>query len=183
MLKKLVIFILLIMVVNASENIENFKSESYCQIKNNKLFINKQNDSNYYGYNICYSKENIVKDLRVSIEFKSISGNIDQGGGIAWRIIDNRNYYVARFNPLENNFRLYYVKNGRRIELESSTVELKDGYNKMIILHMKNTIYAYINGKLLLSYKDSTFDTGGYVGVWSKADASTLFKNIIVTKL
>ncbi len=37
------------------------------------------------------------------------TGKEDQGGGLIWRRRDANNYYIARYNPLERNFRVYYV--------------------------------------------------------------------------
>ena len=176
------ILLLITLVLSANANINNYKSSIYCEVKRNNLFINKKNSNFTFRYNLCYSKQNKYKDVRISAEFKSISGSIDKGGGIAWRIQDEYNYYVVRFNPLENNFRLYYVKNGNRVELQSENLKLENKYNKITIEHKNNNIKAYINDKLLLTYNDDTFKKDGYIGVWSKADASTLFKNIIVIK-
>ena len=43
--------------------------------------------------------------------------DVDQGGGIVWRYQDANNYYVARVNPLEENFRVYKVIAGQRKQL------------------------------------------------------------------
>jgi hypothetical protein len=37
-------------------------------------------------------------------------GEVDQGGGPMWRVQDADNDYVCRFNPLESNFRVYFVQ-------------------------------------------------------------------------
>ena len=34
---------------------------------------------------------------------------MDQGGGPVWRYQDANNYYIARMNPLEDNYRVYKV--------------------------------------------------------------------------
>jgi hypothetical protein len=48
----------------------------------------------------------------MSVKIKAIAGEEDMGGGLVWRYIDNKNYYIVRCNPLENNIRLYCVVNG-----------------------------------------------------------------------
>lgn len=48
---------------------------------------------------------------------------IDQGGGVVWRARDSKNYYIARYNPLENNFRVYKVEAGRRVQLGTSDIK------------------------------------------------------------
>ena len=55
--------------------------------------------------------------MEVSVAFKAVEGKIDQGGGIVWRYQDANNYYIARYNPLEDNYRLYKVIAGKRTQL------------------------------------------------------------------
>ena len=185
MIAKFIIFLLVIIPIHiyATENIKEFQSNKYCNVIKDNLFINKQNSKYSYGYNLCFNKNKKIKNVEISVDFKPISGNIDQGSGIAWRIQNEYNYYVARFNPLENNFRLYYVKNGNRVQLKSAKIKLSKNYNTMKITHQGNNIKAYINDRLLLNYNDRMFKNSGYVGVWSKADASTLFTKILIKEI
>lgn len=53
----------------------------------------------------------------MSVKLKAVAGKIDQGGGVMWRYQDADNYYVCRYNPLEENFRVYRVVKGKRIQL------------------------------------------------------------------
>ena len=71
-------------------------------------------------FNLCVDATRKLKNVEVSVQFKAVKGEIDQGGGIVWRYQDNKNYYVARMNPLEDNYRLYKVIDGKRIQLESA---------------------------------------------------------------
>ena len=64
------------------------------------------------------------KDVELSVAFKAVAGEKDQGGGLVWRYRDANNYYVCRMNPLEDNYRLYKVVAGKRIQLETKE-ELK----------------------------------------------------------
>ena len=62
------------------------------------------------------------KDVDLSVKMSAVAGREDQGGGLVWRAKDAKNYYVARFNPLEDNFRVYKVVNGKRSEMKSAEV-------------------------------------------------------------
>jgi hypothetical protein len=64
------------------------------------------------------------KDGAIEVSFKALEGVEDQGGGPIWRVQDASNYYIARANPLESNFRLYYVKNSKRKTLDSAKVKV-----------------------------------------------------------
>src|SRR6267143_2931274 len=68
-------------------------------------------------FNLCVLQEHKYKDVEVHVTFKANQGNLDQGGGIVWRYQDANNYYVARMNPLEDNYRVYKVVAGKRMQL------------------------------------------------------------------
>ena len=69
-------------------------------------------------FNLCVADEIRCTDVEVSVMFKANKGKRDQGGGIVWRYADPNNYYIARMNPLEDNYRLYKVVAGKRTQLE-----------------------------------------------------------------
>jgi len=93
-----------------------------------------------------------------------------------WRAKNADNYYIARWNPLEDNFRVYFVKNGRRKQLGSTKVKAAPGIcHKIEIVHKANKIEAKFNGRKLIEFEDSTFNKPGMVGLWTKADAATAF--------
>src|SRR6516164_5603967 len=56
-------------------------------------------------FNLCVADDTSFQDVEISMAFKALKGKKDQGGGIVWRYQDANNYYVARMNPLEDNFR------------------------------------------------------------------------------
>ncbi len=130
------------------------------------------------AFNLCYNKDINFSDGNISVDFRANRGRIDQGGGIMWRVQDNNNYYVARFNPLEDNFRFYIVHNGIRSELASADIKLSSGWHTIKIEQKGDTFKGYIDGKEYLKYKDSHLKKAGGVGVWTKADAKTSFDNL-----
>src|SRR6516165_4020798 len=68
-------------------------------------------------FNLCVADEGSFKDVEVMVSFKAMAGAKDQGGGVVWRYQDANNYYVARVNLLEDNYRLYKVVAGKRVQL------------------------------------------------------------------
>src|ERR1700682_2960464 len=60
-------------------------------------------------FNITLIGDTNAKDVDLSVRMKAVAGETDQGGGLVWRAKDAKNYYLARYNPLEDNFRLYKV--------------------------------------------------------------------------
>jgi len=128
------------------------------------------------GFNVVINPSVNFLDGTISVRFKAVSGNSDQGGGIMWRVQDAENYYVARFNPLEDNFRFYTVRHGSRSELASARIKLDpQTWHKMTIIQSSATFRGYLDDQLLLEHADGTFSTPGGVGLWTKSDAVTLF--------
>ncbi len=131
-----------------------------------------------YGatFNLLMARGSSYGDLEVKIMVKAVAGEEDQGGGPIWRAKDADNYYICRWNPLENNFRLYFVKDGRRKQLGTADVETDArAWHEVRVVHKGAQIAAYFDGKKLIELEDSTFSEPGMVGLWVKADGRTAF--------
>ena len=136
-------------------------------------------------FNLCVVDDTNFKDVEITVAFKANKGKKDQGGGIVWRYADANNYYIARFNPLEDNYRLYKVVAGKRIQLATKE-ELKAPAGEWHTLTVKMTgeqIECHLNGKKQLEAKDDTFTKAGKVGLWTKADAQTYFDDFQAKEL
>ena len=134
-------------------------------------------------FNLCYTDTVQASDLDASVRFKAVSGREDRGGGIMWRVKSDGTYYVARFNPLEENFRFYYVKDGRRVELAGTHVRLKPGWHTMRIVMRGEAFEGYLDGRGILRADDDTIEGAGGVGLWTKADAVTKFDDFRIEAL
>jgi len=132
-----------------------------------------------YHFDVIVNDELIYKDLEITLKFKGVEGKEDQGGGPVWRYQDVDNYYIARANPLENNYRLYKVVDGNRKMLESIDIDVTTGEWHTVKIIMKgNRMECYYNGELHLSTTDNTFTNAGKIGLWTKADAVTYFDDL-----
>jgi hypothetical protein len=145
------------------------------------LYQTSKNPSS--AFNVCIAEDGgKYKDVDISIALKAIEGKKDQGGGIIWRVKDKDNFYIVRFNPLENNFWLYKTVGGKRISLKKVDAKGESGtWHTIRVVHKGNKIQCYFNGKMLIEQTDDTFPDEGMVGLWSKADAQTYFANVQVT--
>jgi phosphoglucomutase len=132
-------------------------------------------------FNITLVNDTKYKDVDITVKMKAIAGKTDQGGGIVWRAKDAKNYYVARFNPLEDNYNLYHVVNGRRSEIKGSKVKSSPGWHTLRVTMTGDHIQCYLDGKQHLDAKNSTFKEGGKIGLWTKSDAQTHFDNLEVS--
>jgi hypothetical protein len=134
-------------------------------------------------FSLCVAEDTKYKDVEVSVAFKAIAGKRDQGGGIVWRYQDANNYYVARMNPLEDNFRVYKVTGGKRsAEFEDNEVKVPvNEWHTMKIKMEGNHIECFVDGKKYLDVKDDSIKDAGKVGLWTKADAQTYFDDFKVS--
>jgi hypothetical protein len=134
-------------------------------------------------FNLCVAEETKFRDVEISVAFKAVEGKKDQGGGVVWRYQDANNYYIARMNPLEDNYRVYKVVDGKRIQLETEEgvkVPVKE-WHTLKVKMTGNRIECFLDGKKLLDARDDTFKTPGKVGLWTKADARTYFDEFKVS--
>ncbi len=140
-----------------------------------------ENSNRGQTYNLLIAKDTHYKDLEIEVMVKAGAGKEDQGGGPIWRVFDADNYYIARWNPLEDNFRVYFVKEGRRKQIASASVKADPGtWHEIEIEHEGNRIEASLDGKKMIEVVDSTFTEAGMVGLWTKADAATAFDDLEV---
>ncbi len=129
-------------------------------------------------FNLCVSDQSF-QDLEMSVELRAESGKIDQGGGLVWRYLDAQNYYTARWNPLESNFRMYKVVNGVRSQLDTAqAVGNATQHHKIRIVNVGRDLRGYFDNQLLLEAEDDQFSEWGRIGLWTKADAVTEFDNL-----
>jgi hypothetical protein len=147
--------------------------------------LTQTGSSDKTAFNLCVAESPSLADGEVSVSFKALEGKVDQGGGIVWRYQDAKNYYIARMNPLEDNFRLYRVVDGVRKQLDTKEgLSVNAGQWHTLSIRMEgDRIECSLDGKKLLAAKDDTFKKKGLVGLWTKADARTSFCQFQVKSL
>src|SRR5713226_588422 len=105
-------------------------------------------------------------DLDVSVKGKPLSGKVDQGIGLVFRFVDPKSYYIVRANALENNFRLYKMVNGKRIQLADAKGTVTTGqWHTLRAVAKGDRIVCYFDGKALIDAHDKTYATGR-IGLW-----------------
>jgi len=134
-------------------------------------------------FNLAVMDTTDYQDLELEVKLEAIAGTLDQGGGLVWRYQDADDYYVARVNPLERNFRVYRVVKGSRTQLQSATVSMERGtWHTMRVTAKGDRMECYFDGKRYLDARDRTF-ARGKIGLWTKADAVTAFDDLRVAPL
>ena len=131
-----------------------------------------------HAYKVALIKEVIASDLNLEVSFLPIQGQADMGGGLIWRAADDRNYYLARANPLEQNIRVYRVVKGVRHLLENfdQTIDVRQ-WHTLRVMHRGCQINIFYDDKQVFDLCDKIFDAGT-IGLWTKSDAVTYFDDL-----
>ncbi len=119
-----------------------------------------------------------ASDLDLHVSFLPIDGKADMGGGLIWRATDDRNYYLTRANPLEQNIRIYRVVNGVRQMLKNfdHIIDVRQ-WHTLRVSAKGCQVQVFFDGKEVFDLCDQTFSTG-QVGLWTKSDAVTYFDDL-----
>jgi len=131
-----------------------------------------------HNYNVVLIEDAPAADLDLSVSFLPISGKADMGGGLIWRAQDDRNYYLARANPLEQNIRVYHVVNGVRKMLKNhdEIIDVRK-WHRLRVINQGCRIQVFYDDKTIFDLCDQTFKEG-HIGLWTKSDAVTYFDDL-----
>jgi hypothetical protein len=138
-------------------------------------------DATDYRFPIAYAGPDL-KDLKLSVKCKQVSGKVDQGCGLILRLKDADNYYVTRANALEDNVRLYHVVKGNRVQFAGWNGKVKSGvWHDLAVEAVGDHFTVWFDGKHVIDAHDKTFGDAGKFGVWTKADSVIYFDDLVAT--
>jgi hypothetical protein len=141
-------------------------------------------DSTSFRFPVAIAEQPQLRDVRVTVRCKTVSGTVDQACGLVGRYRDEQNYFVTRANSLEANIRLYTVKAGKREQIAD--------YDGPVTANVWHELRLEIRGDRLrvswdsaqvIDQRDATFPEAGRVGLWTKADSVTYYDNLKVEAL
>jgi hypothetical protein len=139
-------------------------------------------DATDYRFPILIANQGEYADVDLSVKGKALSGKVDQGMGLVFRFRDPKSYYIIRANALENNFRLYRMVNGRRLQFAGANVKVTTGqWHTLRVVAKGDHITGYYDGKPLIDAHDKTYDKGR-IGLWTKADSVIAFDDLEVAE-
>jgi hypothetical protein len=146
-----------------------------------KVLAQLDADNTSFRFPLATLERPILKDVRVSVRCRVISGRVDQACGLVARYRDENNYFITRANALEDNIRLYTVRDGKRSELASHDIEVTpNDWHDYRFQVRGDHLQVFWDGQLVLDHHDGTFTEAGRVGLWTKADSITHFDDLRV---
>ena len=162
----------------------------------------------YYPVAILRSVDNFSNGT-ISMKFKTISGEADRCSGILFNVKPNGDWLAIRYNDTENNVALWEFHNGIRRNMKFSDREKPFMLDRAAWHDLKMTVNgadfkAWLDGALALEYilgsepaagkkgppNADLFPANnpvlrppvnGKIGLWSKTDSTSYFKDYVVS--
>jgi hypothetical protein len=146
------------------------------------VLVQESSDATVYRFPLCIYAKTVARDVAVEVQFKAISGKVDQAGGIVLRY-SPENYYIARANALENNVILFKTVRGKRSKIEEVPVKVTAGAWHTLRFQAKGPrLKIVFDGRVVIEKVDRTFSQPGQVGLWTKADSVSAFANLKIER-
>ena len=133
------------------------------------------------AFNLVLNPGVLFSEVELTVRLKAIDGVVDQGGGLVWRAKNAQTYYLARYNPLEDSFRVYKVVDGKRMQLGSIKATGDRDWHTLRVSMKGSRIQCSLDGNVNLDVEDSSIRGYGRIGLWSKSDAQTYFDDLKAT--
>ncbi|MEN6306588.1 MAG: family 16 glycoside hydrolase [Anaerohalosphaeraceae bacterium] len=125
-----------------------------------------------------------LANIRLSAKIKANRGKDEQGGGIVWRAQNEDNYYAAQWDSQDKILRLYYVVNGKRTTMQSVNVQADPTtWHTLEVEHYREHITISMDGQFVMKHQDDMLPLPGMIGLWTQADAVTMFDEIRVDEI
>ncbi len=146
----------------------------------------------------------------ISVRFKTVGGEADRCSGILFNVKPNGDWLAVRYNDTENNVALWEFHNGIRLPVKFSSREEKfmldrAAWHELTLTVDGAQVKASLDGRLALEHTLGTPPApgrngkapgpdlfpennpvlrppvAGRVGLWSKTDSTSYFKDYVVT--
>lgn len=143
-------------------------------------FLDRVQAFSYFPLAMCKGVESF-REGEIGVNFKPVSGRIDQCAGIVFNLKPNGDYLIFRANSLEHNIVLWKYHHGKRKQLQwVKNVTIPVGaWHTLAVKVEGSKIQGFFNGKQVIDY---TWEAPieGKVGLWSKADSVMYFDDFEV---
>jgi hypothetical protein len=115
----------------------------------------------------------------IRVQFKMIAGKDDQNAGIVFGLQPNGEYHYIRYNTKDGDVAAWRFANGDRVRIVHGTATKPlplNTWHELVVRVQGAKVIGTVNGSITMEH---TLDkpVTGRVGVWTKRDAVTLFRN------
>jgi pyruvate,water dikinase len=132
----------------------------------------------YAYFPLAVARDHQAGDADIAVEVQALSGNIDRAGGLAFGLQNSGNYFAFRVNALEDNVVLFEFVDNRRLERAKVEMPVRSGQWMRLSVRVRgNQISCLVDGQAVIEHEAGK-PVAGFVGLWTKADSVTLFRNL-----
>jgi hypothetical protein len=144
----------------------------------------------------------------ISMKFKTVGGDADRCSGILFNVKPNGDWLAIRYNDTENNVALWEFHNGMRRSVkrgpERKWMLDRNAWHELKMTVDGDRFTAYVNGELALEHTLGSAPqpgrrgaphpdlfpennsvlrppVNGQIGLWSKSDSTSYFKDYVVS--
>jgi hypothetical protein len=122
-------------------------------------------------------------DFTLEAQFKSAGGRFDCSGGLIFRYVDDKNFYLLSAGCPSDYFALSRMTNGQLVGLKQSVVPTdKDTWYRLKVTAQGGHFNCYDDDKMIFDFDDNKI-AKGKVGVWARDDSQAQFDDVKVTVL
>jgi hypothetical protein len=127
-----------------------------------------------------------VTDFRggqISVRFKLVAGATDQTAGIVFNLKPDGSYTYARYNTKDGNVAIWKFENGARTVLKHGEAHEQlplDTWHTLTVTVTGANVTASAHGGTLTVAHTLPGPVSGRVGVWTKNDSVTAFRDYFV---
>lgn len=120
-------------------------------------------------------------DFTLEGSFKSEGGRFDCSGGLIFRYVDDKNFYLLSAGCPSDYLALSRMTDGKLDILKQSVVPTdKDIWYKLKVSAQGGHFICYHDGKMIFDYDDNKL-AKGRIGLWARDDSQALFDNLTLT--
>ncbi len=122
------------------------------------------------------------RDFTFTTKFKLVDGAVEQMAGIAFRIQDEKNFYVVRASGLGGTLYFYRFEKGQRTPPVGNNVKFEKGVWHELSVQCEGTkINILLDGKPAMPTITDNAYAAGKIGVFTKSDAVSYFADAKAT--
>ncbi|MGH7781767.1 MAG: family 16 glycoside hydrolase [Candidatus Binataceae bacterium] len=120
-------------------------------------------------------------DFTLEASFKSAGGRFDCSGGILFRYVDSKNFYVLSAGCPSDYFQLSRMSAGKLEVLKQTVVPTdKDTWYKIKVIAQAGHFMCYDDNKMIYDVDDSKI-AKGRIGLWASDDSQARFDDVTLT--
>jgi hypothetical protein len=135
-------------------------------------------------YPVAISETALIKNAEINLRLKTAGGKSDQGGGVAVRLSNPRNYYLAQVDARRDRVAFSLVSNGASEEIVGVDADIAShSWHTLTVRAVGNEFTVSLDGEWVFTAFDKTLSQAGRVGLWTKSDSNTQFDQIEIAPL